>query len=305
MKAFIYDYYGYNIDKINEGSFDYQGYRFSLAAVSESEDLVEKFNELILSLTNVFEGDIVYIVKNKYNKYISNSKDDSNICLLSYKKDNPININHFVKMHTSYQNQFNYYVDLKDIISLWDQRLEYIQNQCLVNLNFDNDAHLLLYEYCQYAIGLALNALQYLADIRIDFNKNSYNSTLTHRRIKKIDKFELFNPFNLIIDHSSRDLAELFKNDLIDFNTLIQICSYYSYTIDEYEYLLARLFYPTFIFDIVEDIATDSLTYDHNSEIYYAIAKQNKQIDKIKEYYNNIFNYMTIRPVEWLKDFFK
>ena len=37
------------ITKINEGSFDYQGYRFSLAAMSESEDLVEKFNELILS----------------------------------------------------------------------------------------------------------------------------------------------------------------------------------------------------------------------------------------------------------------
>ena len=302
MKAFIYDYYGYNIDKINEGSFDYQGYRFSLAAVSESEDLVEKFNELILSLTNVFEGDIVYIVKNKYNKYISNSKDDSNICLLSYKKDNPININHFVKMHTSYQNQFNYYVDLKDIISLWDQRLEYIQNQCLVNLNFDNDAHLLLYEYCQYAIGLALNALQYLADIRIDFNKNSYNSTLTHRRIKKIDKFELFNPFNLIIDHSSRDLAELYKNDLIDFNTLINITSYFNYSVDEYEYLLARLLYPTFIFDILEDLYNEKTNYDYTNQICEAINKQKIALYKLKEYYENIYQYITIRPIDWIKE---
>ena len=49
--------------------------------------------------------------------------------------------------------------------------------------------------------------------------------------------------------------------------------------------------------DIVEDIATDSLTYDHNSEIYYAITKQNKQIDKIKEYYKSdnpkMYNFLT------------
>lgn len=305
MEAFVYDYYGYHIDRINDGSFNYEGYNFSLAAISENEQDVEKINNLINSLTDTFNQDIVYIVKNKYNKYISTAKDDNNICLLTYKIANPVNINHFVKMHTTYLNQFNYYVNLTDIISLWDQRLEYIQNQCLVNLNFDNEAHLALYEYCQYAIGLALNALQYLADIKIDFNNHTYLATLTHRRIKKIDKFDLFNPFNLIIDHSSRDLAELYKNDLIDFDTLFQICSYYSYNIDEYEYLLARLFFPTFIFDVVEDIANDNFNYDNNSQIYYSIAKQNMQIDKLKEYYNNIFKHMTIRPVEWLKNYSK
>ena len=136
-----------------------------------------------------------------------------------------------------------------------------------------------------------------------DFLKEKYVSTLTHRRIKKMDKFELFNPFNFIIDHSSRDLAELYKNDLIDINSLLDICSYYGYSIDEYEYLLARLLYPTFIFDIVEDIATDNFTYDFTSQIYYAIAKQNKQIDKLKKLYDTLSTAMNIRPIEWLKNF--
>ena len=57
----------------------------------------------------------------------------------------------------------------------------------------------------------------------------------------------MFNPFNLILDHSSRDLAELYKNDLIGINDLLNICNYYNYKLDEYEYLLARMLYPTFI----------------------------------------------------------
>ncbi len=305
MENFIYDYYGYNINQITNGSFEFKNYIFSLAATSENEETMEKLNQLVQSLYPIFNGDIVYLVKNKYNKYISTSKDDNNICLLTYKKDANVQLNSFIKMHLSFLNQFNYQVKIEEIISLWDQRLEYIQNQCLVNLNFDNDAHLALYEYTLYAIGLALNALQYLSDIHIDFQRKYYSSTLTHRRIKKMDKFELFNPFNLIIDHSSRDLAELYKNQLIDFSTLIKICSQYQYSIDEYEYLLARLFYPTFIFDIVEDIATDTTSYDYSSDIYYAISKQNQQLDKVKEFYHSISQYMNIRPIEWIKDFVK
>ena len=173
----------------------------------------------------------------------------------------------------------------------------------MLNLNFDNDSHLVLYEYTLYSIGFALNALQYLSDIKIDFHKEKYMSTLTHRRIKKMDKLELFNPFNFIIDHSSRDLAELYKNDLIDIKSLLELCSYYGYSVDEYEYLLARLLYPTFIFDMVEDIATDTFTYDFTSQIYYAIAKQNKQIDKLKSLYDTLINNMNIRPIEWLRNF--
>ena len=115
-----------------------------------------------------------------------------------------------------------------------------------------------------------------------------------------MDKFELFNPFNLIVDHSSRDLAELYKNNLIDFDTLFLICQSYSYNVDEYEYLIARLLFPTFIFDIIEDIATDNTMYDYQNEIYYAISKQNEQLDKLKYFYKRISQLMLIRPIDWL-----
>lgn len=300
MNSFIYDYYGYNVKLLNDNTFIFKDYTFLLSKTSEDENSLNKLNELINSLYNVFDGNVVYIVKNKYNKYISSSEGNNNICMLTYKDEKNIDINYFVKMHMSFFNTFNYYVNLDDIIILWDQRLEYIQNQCLVALNFDNDAHMVLYEYSQFAIGLAINALQYLSDMKIDFNKKHYLTTLTHRRIKKMDKFELFNPFNLIVDHSSRDLAELYKNNLIDFDTLFAICQSYSYNVDEYEYLIARLLFPTFIFDVIEDIATDNTMYDYQKEIYYAISKQNEQLDKLKYFYKRISQLMLIRPIDWL-----
>ena len=300
MNSFIYDYYGYNVKLLDDNTFIFKDYTFLLSKTTEDENSLNKLNELINSLYNVFDGNVVYIVKNKYNKYISSSEGNNNICMLTYKDEKNIDINYFVKMHMAFLNTFNYYVNIEDIIILWDQRLEYIQNQCLVALNFDNDAHMILYEYSQFAIGLAINALQYLSDMKIDFNKKHYLTTLTHRRIKKMDKFELFNPFNLIVDHSSRDLSELYKNNLIDFDTLFIICQSYSYNVDEYEYLIARLLFPTFIFDVIEDIATDNTMYDYQKEIYYAISKQNEQLDKLKYFYKRISQLMLIRPIDWL-----
>ncbi|MCI5745584.1 MAG: hypothetical protein MR270_04805 [Erysipelotrichaceae bacterium] len=300
MENYIYDYYGYKVDKLIDNQFEYQGYIFKLLATIENEEEVNKLNQLSLNTALYFNNDVVFLVKNKYDHFISAINDEKNICLISYKKDGNVTVKDVVSMHQIWLNAFSYQINLQEIIILWDQRLEFIQNQCLVNLNFDNEAHETLYRYTIYAIGFALNALQYLSDINIDFQRNYYLATLTHRRIKKMDKENIFNPFNLIVDHSSRDLAELYKNELISFEILISICKQYNYSVDEYEYLLARLLFPTFIFDVCEDIANDHTSYDYSSEIYYAIAKQKRQIELMKNYYKKINEMINIRPITWI-----
>lgn len=298
MESAIYDYYGYNFKKNDEGIYRYKGYNFLFLAVIEEEKTLQIMQNIIIKVANIFNGDVVYIVKNKYNQYISTTMDNKNLCLLTYKDDEN-DINDFVMMHVNMYNQFEYNINLDDIILLWDQRLEYIQNQCLVNLSFDNQSHLDLYHYCIHAIGLAINSLQYLKDTNIDY-KNTYITTLTHRRIKNINKYELFNPFNYIIDHSSRDLAELYKNNLININQLLNICYFYNYQIDEYQYLLARILFPTCIFDVLEDITTENINNDYSKQIYNVIENYQRQIFKIKECYNTIINMMNIRPINWI-----
>ena len=165
-------------------------------------------------------------------------------------------------------------------------------------LNFDNPAHKELYEHAMFAIGMAENALQYISDLKIDFKEN-FVATLTHRRLKKLDKWELFNPFNLIFDHSSRDLAELYKNDIIDLNQLIELTKKYQYKINEYQYLLARILFPVSVFDILEDIYLDK-NYDYTDLIYKAIQSQQQHIKKVKTFYKTMINEVNIRPIRWL-----
>lgn len=301
MDSLIYDFYGYNV-KLNENnSFDYLDYRFVMIFINETEESMKKLNDLSYMLSQVFNNDVVYIVKNKYNKYITDYKEKTSLCLLSYKIEVNIDINTFVNLHTCFLNYFNYRVKLEDIITLWDQRVEYILNQCLVNLNFENETDYLLYQYAILSVGMAYNALQYLKDMQLDFNRNNYNCTLTHRRIHKIDKLEFYNPLNLIIDHSSRDLVELYKNDLIDYKTMMNIAIYYNYEIDEYEYILARLLFPTSIFDIIEDIASDNTLLHDNNKIKNAIKIFKIQINKLNEYYENTSKILNLRPVNWIK----
>ena len=68
MNSFIYDYYGYNIKLLDDNTFIFKDYTFLLSKTTEDENSLNKLNELINSLYNVFDGNVVYIVKNKYNK---------------------------------------------------------------------------------------------------------------------------------------------------------------------------------------------------------------------------------------------
>ncbi len=180
MQSFIFDYYGYNVSEIVDSHFDYKGYRFTLISTTETDANIAKLDEFITNLRQNFDYDVVYFVKNRYNQYISINESTS-ILLLTYRLS-PIPLETLWKMHQIYYNFNQSRLDLNEIINLWEQRIDYLENQCLVILNFDNPSHKDLYEYVMYAIGMAENALQYLSDLKIDF-KDHFIATLTHRRI--------------------------------------------------------------------------------------------------------------------------
>lgn len=297
MQSFIFDYYGYDIEKIEKGYFDYKGYRFNLISTTEEEVNIAKTDEITKSLRYHFKDDIVYFVKNRYNQYLS-LKENSNILLLTYKIGQ-IDIDVLIKMHNVYHNMSGEEVNMNDVIKLWEERIEYLENQCLVKLNFDKVEHKDLYEHAIFAIGIGENAIQYLSDLRFDYQEK-FSSTLTHRRLKNIDKWEVFNPFNLIFDHSSRDLAELYRNGALSLDDLIKITNYYNYSISEYQYLFARILFPVAIFDVIEDIYLDD-NYDYTDIIYRAINNQELAIKRAKDFYLRVKENISIRPIRWLE----
>lgn len=299
MESLVYNYYGYLVNKIDNGTFEYEGFTFLLVSVTDNENDLINLSNFSLTLRSLFNDEIVYFVKNKYQKIISKGDDNTSICLLTYKKDSVVSLNDIFIMQNRYSNFNSTPVDLKIIIKLWDERTDYIINQCLISLNLENDNDKELYDHSLYAYGMAMNAIEYLVDLSIDYPNNYYPTTLNHRRIKNITKFELFNPFNFILDHSSRDLAELYKNNLIDLNTLLNITNSYHYTLNEYEYLLARVMFPTFIFDLLEDLATSTVA-NKKEQIFKAIDKQNNQLKKIKSLMKTLSSNYNIRPIKWL-----
>ena len=73
MQSFIFDYYGYNAN-IENNEFEYEGYKFLLLSVEDDEKDIIKLNDLVNSLNIHFNSDVVFIVKNKYDKYPNKQK---------------------------------------------------------------------------------------------------------------------------------------------------------------------------------------------------------------------------------------
>ena len=57
--------------------------------------------------------------------------------------------------------------------------------------------------------------------------------------------------------------------------------------------------FPTFIFDLLEDLATTTIT-NKKEQIFKAIDKQNNQLKKIKSLMKTLSSNYNIRPIKWL-----
>ena len=104
-----------------------------------------------------------------------------------------------------------------------------------------------------------------------------------------------FNPFNFIVDHPLRDYVELYKNDFIDYRSMVNALEYYEIDSKLASVIVARVLYPTRVFDLLEDGY-----YDTCKKINYSIEKE---IAKIKNVYLYFKKKYRIRPILWLEDY--
>lgn len=258
--------------------------------LSEIKDLVELNKRMISSNSLVHE-----IIINKFNEPISVISNENYVLLRVYVNDiKKIDINDIIYM-------LNENVDLAGLksllrtnwVSLWSNKVDYIEYQM---------GHLIkkypfLNNTIDYYLGLCENAITYIKNLKM-FSDYKIPIGISHKRITKdATLFDLYNPLNLIIDYKVRNIAEYLKDAFFkdeDVNYILNIV-FKNFWFDKLNLslLVARLLYPSYYFDLFEEIIDKEL--DEN--IVFSLTKKSS---KYEEFIDLIIKNCNLQNLQWL-----
>ena len=129
-------------------------------------------------------------------------------------------------------------------------------------------------------------------------NNNLY---LSHRRIdKNTTYYDLYNPFNMILDTQVRDTSDYIKDCFIH-NEKVSIVQYLNgikLTDNEKILFFIRMLYPSFYFDIYEKIIQN-----HNENILIDTIKKTSDYELLLSQLMNFINKdkELIPKIDWIK----
>ena len=296
MRAFLYDKYGYYPDEEYSTSFTYQGWFFKLEISEKNDYVLSSLKNLLNDINNSFQNLGSDIVLTRDGHYVTTSEYGP--VVLVAIKEGKVTIDTLFKMHQMFYNQFQNQLTVSYLRNLWLNKINTIEERIIPSLPNDNKEFSSLYILSMYALGSAENAIQYLLDIIYYYGNEIKNTSLVHKRIDELNSFYLFNPFNLIIDSPMRDLAELYKNDLLSLEQLYDLLKRYPLTSLDASLLLARCLYPNQIFDLLEDYY--ELKKDITNRVNQLIISINSKEFKLKKLHKFLVSNYQIRPISWL-----
>ena len=181
---------------------------------------------------------------------------------------------------------------------LWSIKMDYLEKV----INENGKKYPIIVDSFNYFVGMAENAISYYNNLS---NKEVDNNSLviSHRIININDTvYAIYDPVNIIIDHKARDIAEyikysFFSNNTNIFKELNVYFKYNYYTKDDVVMLLARVLYPSFYFNMYEDIMINSKEEKIITNITSKLDKYELYLARVFKYFNNFYNL----PVpEWL-----
>lgn len=181
---------------------------------------------------------------------------------------------------------------------LWSIKMDYLEKV----INENGKKYPIIVNSFNYFVGMAENAISYYNNLS---NKEVDNNSLviSHRIININDTvYAIYDPVNIIIDHKARDIAEYIKYSFFSDNTNIfkELNVYFKYnyyTKDDVVMLLARVLYPSFYFNMYEDIMINSKEEKIITNITSKLDKYELYLARVFKYFNNFYNL----PVpEWL-----
>lgn len=185
--------------------------------------------------------------------------------------------------------------------TLWSEKVDYFEYQ-VRELALQKEV---IKKSFSYYIGLAEIAISY-----VNSTNNKYGNimpariVLSHRRIYYPNrKLNYLNPLSFIFDIEVRDVAEYLKSMFFNesFSEVMEELKSYlkikPLNIYEYQMFLARLIYPTYYFDLYENV----MNKDASEEDLVAVIKKSDDYELfLKEAYLEIFKYAKIEKIDWL-----
>lgn len=295
MNNFIEYFYGIKVDKIvyekNSYSFIYNRYFYKLYVFDNSSntDFLINVNKKMLGNTLVSE-----IIKNRNGEVLSIYNNIGYILMRIY-----VNVNKGISLKEVVSLSNSLYKDKLMINwgNLWEKKMDYLED--LINEN--GKKYPLIVDSFNYFVGLAENAISYYNTILIDKN---YKFGISHRKIKIDDTIEeLYNPLNIIFDYKVRDVAEYMKISFFNgnknaLNEFIWYLNNNYLSIMEAKLLIARLLYPSFYFDMYEDIMIDEKEEKIITNILIKIDEYEIYLAKLIEMISSKYG---VDDILWLK----
>lgn len=303
MKNNIMYYYNLSIDNIYQSNdyfyFDIKNERYELVIytrdIKEQQAIYELNKKMVMYNILVHE-----IILNKDNYVVTII---NNIPYILYKvyinKDKEISLAELTYL-SNYNFEYDDILKRDNWVTLWGKKIDYLEYQ----VNQTGKKYPILVDSFSYFVGLAENAISYAKNTTIEVQKEQTDTgVISHRKIKECKKLNcIYDPLNIVIDHKSRDLAEyiklsFFKDNKNIFNELNIYFSNHYFSFYGIRVLFARILYPSFYFDMYEEII---LNLRKESEILNITSR----INDYEEYLRNIFFYLrrfyNIPEIEWL-----
>lgn len=296
MNNFIEYFYKIKIDKAiyNDKyySFSYNGYIYRLYIYDDSYNNLKSLygiNKRLVENTLMSE-----IIVNINNDIVSSYNGVSYILIKIF-----VNINKRISLEEiSFLSKSLY----KDKINvnwgiLWSNKIDYLED--LINEN--GKKYPLIVDSFNYFVGMCENAIAYFNSIMLDSN---YKYVVSHKIIKWDDTVEvLYNPMNITFDYRVRDIAEYIKNSFFNnnyniFNEIVIYLNNNQLTLMEVKLLISRLLYPSFYFEMYEDILIDNKEEKIILGVISRLDEYENYLDKIITFFKM---HYAVDEIEWLK----
>ena len=153
MRSFIYDQYGYLLEKdVNE--FSFEGYDFRLVAHEKSEDEVRELSFALNELKKTLPFSVKSFIVESRNHTLVTENEFGNVSLIAAKKDvyNFNAIIYIIEHGSQYIKKTNY--TISNLIDLWEEKLSLIEEKYLGETKIDDYAFQIVNVESIYAIGL-------------------------------------------------------------------------------------------------------------------------------------------------------